>query len=199
MKSSDFRTCLGFWCSTEKPQIFGPMTWVCFPGHVYVVRCSTLRHVKEEQLYRQILDGKYEFDVGKPSKKTVKVCPTIIILKWILVVDEKWWETREKNLVKVAPSGVGEGCLLGPESYEQWWEWFASINVHKTRLQHVVTSFLDGLQDECFEGFGYMFPWTMWICSDQDRVYHGLPPNPMVYNLNFPIQIYIYNIYIIYI
>jgi hypothetical protein len=56
---------------------------------VYVVRCSTLRHVKEEQLYRQILDGKYEFDVGKPSKKTVKVCPTIIILKWILVVDEK--------------------------------------------------------------------------------------------------------------
>ena len=168
------------------------MTWVCFPGHVYVVRCSTLRHVKEEQLYRQILDGKYEFDVGKPSKKTVKVCPTIIILKWILVVDEKWWETREKNLVKVAPSGVGEGCLLGPESYEQWWEWFASINVHKTLLQHVVTSFLDGLQDECFEGFGYMFPWTMWICSDQDRVYHGLPPNPMVYNLNFPIQIYIY-------
>ena len=73
----------------SEPQIFGPMTWVCFPGHVYVVRCSTLRHVKEEQLYRQILDGKYEFDVGKPRKKTVKVCPTIIILKWILVVDEK--------------------------------------------------------------------------------------------------------------
>ena len=27
---------------------------------------------KEEQLYRQILDGKYEFDVGKPKKDRVQ-------------------------------------------------------------------------------------------------------------------------------
>ena len=41
---------------------------------------------KEEQLYRQILDGKYEFDVGKPKKDRVQheVC-VCVILKWILV------------------------------------------------------------------------------------------------------------------
>ena len=166
MKSSDFRTVFGVLVfNRETTDLRNHRSLVRWHGYVFpamctwcgVAPCGTSRR---SSCIVKFWMGSTNSMFGKPSKKTVKVCPTIIILKWILVVDEKWWETREKNLVKVAPSGVGEGCLLGPESYEQWWEWFASINVHKTLLQHVVTSFLDGLQDECFEGFGYMFPWT---------------------------------------